>query len=78
MPLVTLRNDFHNTSVTLRCEVLSHIHNECVIYPTAGQLKRARRELCYQKDCTCGKIRGNQTYNGKRLIVDRSSEYESH
>ena len=76
MTTVTLRNDFHNSSVNLRCEVLSHIHNEATIYPTAGQIAKAKKALCDIDGCTCSGdagTRGPQEHNGKRLIVDISS-----
>lgn len=73
MKSVTLTNDFHNTSVRIRCEVLSHIHNEAMIYPTAGQIAKAKKALCGISGCTCSGddgTRGRQEHNGKRLIVD--------
>lgn len=80
MKLVTLTNDFHNTDVTLRCEVLSHIYGEATIYPSESQIKRAKRELCGIDGCTCSDAagcRGPQEHNGKRLIVDVSKLYVS-
>ena len=78
--LVRLKNDFHNSAVTLRCEVLAHIHGEATIRPTATQIKRARKQLCGIAGCTCGSdcgTRGPQEHNGKRLIVDSSDLYVS-
>lgn len=76
MRTYTIRNDFHNTEVRVRCEGLSHIYGECTIRPTIRQLQRIRRVLCGERDCTCGGIRGLQrTDDGKRLIVDRSAEF---
>jgi hypothetical protein len=78
MTTVTLTNDFHNTSVNLRCEVLSHIHSEATIYPTAGQIAKAKKALCGIDGCTCSNdagIRGRQEHNGKRMIVDLSNLY---
>lgn len=76
MTTVTLTNDFHNTSVRIRCEVLSHIHNLSTIYPSVGQIKKAKKALCGIDGCTCSGdagIRGRQEHNDKRLIVDVSS-----
>lgn len=69
MTNVTLRNDFHNTSCTIRTE-LNYVHYiSSTIYPTSRQIKAAKRKLCGIKGCTCGGIRGPQEHNGKRLIV---------
>jgi hypothetical protein len=73
MQNITLTNDFHNTSVNLRCEVLSHIHNVSTAYLSAGQVKKAKRELCGIAGCTCSGeagTRGRQEFNGKRLEVN--------
>ena len=78
MQTVTLTNDFHGTSVNLRCEVLSHIHNVSTIYPSAGQVKKSKAALCGIAGCTCSGedgTRGPQEHNGKRLVVDVSSVY---
>ncbi len=78
--LVKLTNDFHNSEVTLRCEVLSHIYNEATIYPNARQITRAKRELCGIEGCCCSGDAGccgRQTHNGKRLIVDCSAIYNT-
>lgn len=76
MRTYTIRNDFHNSEVRIRCEGVSHIHGECTIRPNRRQLQRIRRELCGIADCTCGGMRGRQrTDDGKSLIVDASAEY---
>ena len=75
MQNVTLKNDYHNTEVTIRCEVLSHIYGEVTITPTVRQIERARKELCGSLNCECGGIRGPQDHNGKRLVVDYSKFY---
>jgi len=51
--MITLKNNFHGTSVNLR--------------PRNGrlspaQMRRARRELCGLSDCKCGSIRGPQEF----------------
>ena len=76
MTTVTLTNDFHNSSVRIRCEVLSHIHNVSTIYPTVGQIKKAEKALCGIDGCTCSDysgVCGRQEHNGKRLVVDLSN-----
>ena len=75
---LTLTNDFHNTSITLNVkDVRSHIHNVATAYPTKGQIKKAKRELCGIKGCTCSAgdgTRGRQEApSGKRLVVDLSA-----
>ena len=73
---VILRNNFHNTSVTIRCPVFLHIHNEAKIYPSVSQIRRAKRELCGIDGCTCSGdagTRGPQEYNDRRLIVNVSA-----
>lgn len=78
MPNVILTNDFHNTSVVLRCETLSHICNEVSIRPNRSQIKRSKKALCGLADCTCSGddgTRGIQRHNGKCLIVDLSALY---
>ena len=76
MRLVTITNDFHNSSVVLRCDVVQHIHNEKTIYPTKHQIKRAKKALCGIKGCACSNdvgIRGKQTLDDMPLIVDISN-----
>lgn len=80
MSLVTLKNDFHNTSINIRCEVLSHIHHTATIYPTKSQIRKAKKVLCGSPECTCSDpagTRGPQEVNGKRLVVDCSAAYPS-
>ena len=75
---ITLKNDFHNSSVNIRCEVLSHIHNIATAYPNAAQIKRAKKALCGISGCTCSNdsgIRGRQEINGKRLEVNLDAIY---
>lgn len=79
---VTLRNDFHNSEVTLRTNVLSHIHNVATAYLSAGQVKKAKRKLCGVQGCTCSGeagICGPQSLaNGKRLEVNIDAAYSTH
>jgi hypothetical protein len=74
--LVTLTNDFHNSSVQLRLHVLQHIHGQCTVYPSKSQIARAKRVLCGTPGCTCSNdvgTRGKQTIDGLPLVVDVSS-----
>ena len=82
--IFTIRNDFHNTSVKVRCDALQHIHNEIEISPSVSQIKRIHRELCGMSDCTCGGICGPQSAtvtarNGQtvelRLIINQDALY---
>lgn len=79
---ITLKNDFHNTEVLLRAEVLSHIHHTATAYLTTGQIKRAKRELCGIAGCTCSGeagTRGPQMLdNGKRLEVNIDAAYTTY
>lgn len=63
MTTITLRNDFHNSESNIRVESLPH-------EMTASQLAKVQRELCGNRDCKCGGIRGVQHSNGKRLNVE--------
>lgn len=44
--MITLRNDFHDSEVRLRASVGDKL--------TKSQVKRSRRTLCPNPDCTCG------------------------
>jgi hypothetical protein len=81
MMKVTLTNDFHSTACTINCEVLSHIHNVATAYPSAGQIKKAKRELCGIAGCACSDdagTRGRQELpSGKRLEVSLNAIYAS-
>ena len=62
MPTITPTNDFHNTSVRVRL-------------PETGVLsqsttRRVHRTLCPVDGCTCGGIRGHQTYLPTGMTVD--------
>ena len=60
--MITLTNDFHNTSIRLRAKFDDYL--------STGQVKRAARTLCPVSDCYCGQtaanIRGRQ--NGFDLL----------
>ena len=76
---ITLRNDFHNSSVTLNADVRSHIHNVATAYLSTGQIRRAKQELCGIDGCTCSGeagTRGRQELpSGKRLEVNCDAVY---
>ncbi len=65
MMTITLRNDFHNTTVDLRAASLPHTL-------TPSQERRVLRVLCGVTGCTCGGVRGPQRGpDGRRLTVER-------
>ncbi len=69
MKNLTLTNDFHNTSVTLRVGPSLTL--------SARQVARSRRVLCGNHDCTCGGNageRGPQFLNGDRIMLAWRSE----
>jgi hypothetical protein len=75
---ITLSNDFHNTRATMRvADCRRHIHNVLTVYPSASQLKRAKRSLCGMADCCCSGdagIRGRQTLDdGTRIEINCDS-----
>ena len=76
---ITLKNDFHNTSVDLNCKVLHRSDDTGVAYPTPSQLQRSRRKLCGIRDCFCSDDAGTrgrqQLPNGKRLDVHCRPRY---
>lgn len=53
---LTLKNDFHNTEVNLRVK----LETGDVIELSAGQVKRAKRELCTQ-GCICSGVTGSRS-----------------
>ena len=78
MANVELANDFHGTTCTIRCEVLSHIYHTATIRPNLAQIKRAKKALCGIAGCTCSGdagTRGPQSYNGKQLEVCLDAVY---
>ena len=71
--IYTLRNNFHNTQVNVRCQGVQHMAGEINIKLSATQIKRVKRALCGVAGCTCGNdasLRGPQETRGNRLIVD--------
>jgi hypothetical protein len=63
MTTITLRNDFHNSESNIRVADLPHEMTE-------SQNAKVQRELCGNRNCECGGIRGVQHSNGKRLDVE--------
>ena len=62
---ITLKNDFHNSQVTIQVAGLPHI-------VTPSQERRIHKALCGNKGCQCGSIRGPQySPDGERLTVTR-------
>jgi len=61
---LTLRNDFHNRTVILRCADYRL---------SKQQVSRARRELCGIAGCTCGSVagtRGTQQFlEGTKVVL---------
>jgi len=76
---IILKNDFHNSSVTLNCgKVLSHIHSVSTAYLTVYQIRKAKSALCGIPDCTCSGdagLRGPQQLDGKKLEVNLDAIY---
>lgn len=76
--MITIHNNFHNTSVNVRASIGDEL--------TATQVNRVRRELCGIRDCCCGgslKERGplnnfiaqDLTDNFTRRVILLSSDY---
>lgn len=72
---ITVTNDFHNTSATMRVRVAPIAHHVII---TQAQWERAMRKLCNIKECCCGQLRGAQEtplegreYAEYTLVVDQ-------
>ena len=80
MRTFTLRNDFHNTSVNVRCQGIQYTPYEIEITLSESQKKRTKKALCGVQGCTCSDetgMRGEQdsvyfsNHSGSaRLIVN--------
>jgi len=70
--LVTLKNDFHGSSVTLRLDIEGDEQYLTALL-SPHQTRKARRSLCPSKDCRCAQscagTRGTQTVDGKPLHI---------
>ena len=62
----TLRNDFHNSEVTIRAERGQEL--------TLSQVLRARRALCGITGCTCG---GNLGERGPQAVEVEAIGYDN-
>ena len=62
---ITLTNDFHNTSVTLR--MISR-------FPTANQVRRAKKALCGFRSCTCSGVLGTRGFQ-EHAIIGKMEEW---
>jgi len=61
--MITLKNNFHNTSVRIRANVGDTL--------TPSQTARARRVLCGSPDCKCDKVPTCQADdNGRMFWID--------
>ena len=61
--IVELRNDFHNTYVSVRVP-----ERPCIL--SVHQQRRVERALCGMDDCSCGTVRGDQHWpDGEPLSV---------
>lgn len=71
--LVTLKNDFHNTEVTVRVLRRS-------THLTKYQMRRVNNALCGMADCCCGGIRGPQDveYTSATLVDKDGYAFESY
>ena len=77
MALITLTNDFHTSSVNIRCRVVDS-YGTFTAYPNASQIKRAKKALCGVSGCCCSRddgTRGKQDIDGKTLEVDLTEIY---
>lgn len=55
--MITLKNDFHNSSISIRAELGQWL--------SKSQIARARKALCGITGCTCG---GNLGERGKQSV----------
>jgi hypothetical protein len=73
MTTITLKNDFHHTSVELRVEVLDFVFDFGVPFISKSQALRAKRKLCGTPECICDcgayGQRGRQLHNGHPLLL---------
>lgn len=69
---VTLSNDFHKSSVSIRVDADKLRNPGTGVYLSASQYAKVRRELCGIRGCTCGTIRGPQaTDDGRSLDIEQ-------
>lgn len=74
MPLFTLRNDFHNSTTTIRCEGKLIGDDEIELQLSKGQIRKAKSDLCGTDGCTCSNAAGmrgeNRTDDGRRITFN--------
>lgn len=63
--MITLKNDFHNTVVTLRPG-----HGRL----SPSQVARSRRALCGIAGCTCGGWCGERGPQSERLVIEPTED----
>jgi hypothetical protein len=77
---VELTNDFHNTAAFVLAEVeICEFEDGDMrkrITLTSSQYTRVKKKLCGLSNCTCGGLRGAQSYLGVPLYVDHTSKEE--
>lgn len=56
MPLITLTNDFHQTTTRVRCTSWGDL--------SAAQVRQVRLDLCGAHDCPCGDALGTRGMAG--------------
>ena len=70
---VTLKNDFHNTEVSVEGKPWLTQLNERMVTIPVKTLRRAGMTLCGIKECTCGGFRG-KAYDENSVDYTISSE----
>lgn len=71
--MITLTNNFHNTTCKIRMRA-----DQTIL--TRSQMRRVRKTLCGMTDCQCGEIRGPQkdfAYSMPALDRDTAGEFET-
>lgn len=66
---VTIRNNFHNTEVTLEAKNIT-LEKTTEYYLSPAQVDKAKRELCGLRGCTCSGVlgqRGPQNWSGEQI-----------
>ena len=67
--MITLTNDFHNTSVRLRANIGDYL--------SPSQIKRAARILCPVSDCCCGHTELNTRMScGEAILFGRQDGFD--
>jgi len=69
MPTLELRNDFHNTSTTVRATVTDLGGGELCVFMSDRQFAQVCKRLCGIPKCTCGGVRGPQQHEGQAIAL---------